>query len=213
MFKIHKEPTNYFHLALIIIASITVAAFLYIAYLLTIITIEEVGVPQNFLVKRIATLSLAGNKPSYSVNDVVDVTVDLATRNRKTAGVGILLSYDPAFLEPVPQTEIKVVRQKNIESLKAIPEQYLNISASVFDTFPYMNIDYKKSLIHFSALKLPLQDFEGSGTIASLKFKTLQPGVTNLKFVFQKGSTTDTNVAFAGKDVLSSVTDLVINIR
>lgn len=208
MIKISQEKTNYFHLSLIIIAGLGVAALIYISYILTIVVIDETVINPLVLTNRKVALSLTSDKNEYHIGDIAKISVLIDTLGRKTPGVDIILAYNPEFLEISGKIKSKI---KGKEKVK--PEDYLDISSSRFDTFPYMSIDLDKSLISFSALMLPLQDFQGSGEIASLNFKTLKSGATQVKFIFERKSTTDSNVAFAGKDILTSVKDLEINIK
>jgi len=211
MFKLHTGPTNYFHLTLIIIAGIAAAALIYISYLFTMIAIDESAIGVGFIVEQRATLALTSDATEYAKGDTIQALVSLITKNRKTPGADIVLSYDPAFLQLVQIDGAKPSVTKG--QVRVNPELYLNTTGSGFDTFPFMSVDYSKSIISFAALKLPLKEFQGNGDVASLRFKAIAQGATAIKVVFENGSTTDSNVAFNGRDILTAVTDLSLTIK
>jgi len=209
LIKINKEPTNYFHLILLIIAGVAILAMIYISYILTMIAIDETNTLQSVF-QRKAIMSLVSDKGDYNFGDIVKISVVLSTENRKTPGVDVLLAYDPEFLQALSLSGAKLTG-KGIVKFKS--EQILDVSNSKFDTFPYFSIDYNKSLLLFEALTQPLKNFQGIGEIGSLNFKALKSGKTQIKLVFQKGSAIDSNIAFAGRDVLTSVNNVEINIK
>lgn len=223
MFKLHKGPTNYFHLLLVLIGGLTAASLLYISYLLTIVSFDEAGIDNVFLKPRHVAMSVSTNRAQYAIGDQVKVSVQLDIQGRKTPGVDVVLAYDPTYLEPVslvpavqatsPKDKKAAVTSITKGIVRFTPQTYLESSSSRFDTLPYFSIDYDKAQIRFSALMQPLNDFEGKGEIASLYFKAIRPGMTEIKIISDQNSTTDSNVAFGGRDILNSTTNTTINIR
>lgn len=226
--KLHKGPTNYFHLTLVIIGGLTAASLLYISYLLTLVSFEELGIDTGFSPKPHIALTVNTDRSFYVLGDRVRTSIMINTE-RKAGGVDIVLAYDPSFLEPLPvapsaleplpqKTEAQSKKKPRVAPItygivRLPPATYLDMSASKFVAVPYFSIDYERSYIRFSALTEPLKDFIGEGEVASLYFKTLRQGNTELRLLFTKNETADSNVAFGGQDILNKISNASFEIR
>lgn len=220
MFTLHKGPTNYFHLTLVVIGGLTVASLLYISYLLTIVSFDELGIDSAFVPRRPVIMSLATDRLSYIPGEHVKVSVLLDIEERKTPGIDVVLAYDPMFLElvslapePTPTKDKTTVKAVTTGVVRLTPQTYLDASLSKFDNLHYFSIDYDRAQIRFSALMQPLNDFQGKGEIASLYFKALKPGKSDLKLIFDRNNATDSNVAFSGRDILTNVINTTVDIK
>lgn len=122
-----------------------------------------------------ASLTLWPTEGKYQVGTFFSINLLLDNKNKKAAGIDIILYYNPTILEVV---EIR--------------------KGSVFENFVLIEIKKEKGEIRVSALSPPGQGFIGQGEIATLDFKALQKGKTDLVFDFQKSSTAATNLAELG---------------
>jgi len=126
---------------------------------------------------------------SSEEGEILPVEIYLDSQGRKVDGVGVVILYDPEFLE--------------IEIPSGLKVENLGLSRILFpvkDNFP-------KGELRFSLISQPGRYFQGRGKIASLKFKILKEGITDLNFKFKPGATDDCNVSLykKGVDILGEV--------
>ena len=110
-----------------------------------------------------------------------------------------VLHYDPLVIQVVDD----------------IPEQEgIQIQAGSILSINAANIvDQSAGTIKFSQVATGGTNFSGRGILATIHFKAVKMGVSNLKFDFKPGSTTDTNVAYQGQDQLIQVENAVYSIE
>lgn len=201
-FVITKDKTKYFHLSIIFIIAVFAAAMTSISLITFGDSLDLLSV--EFIPSKKTSLALNTSKTELRPGIIFPVDVFLKT-GLHVSGVDIVVEYDPSYL--------KLVELNPRSSEKAA--KYLNTPTSVFSIFPY--IDFKQngasSKIFFTALSKPLKEFKGKGLVASLNFQALRSGNTTVKLVFKPNDPTDTNVAYKGKDVLTSVNDLNLEIK
>lgn len=208
--NITQGPTNWFFVILVFLAGAGAASFVYISLLFFNISIKETGFNQSFFLKHKAvSLSLTTNQTEYNLNDLIEVNVSLDSGGKKTAGVDVSLNYDPKTLEL--QTTSQTDASKKAGRLD--PLQFLNTEFSSFDIFPYIKLDKGAGALFFSALAKPLREVQGKGVIAAITFKALKSGKAKINLVFEKDATTDSNVAYLGKDILNQVYGLELTIK
>lgn len=202
-FSLVKGDSNHFRLSIIIV----VAAFL--AGMISVLVFDfgtdlELLQPNTGTSNKNASLDLNTPNPDITQGSVFPVEV-LLQSGLPTTGVDVALQYDPEYLE--------LTRHDN-ES-PGSPLSYLDTTFSVFDIFPYADVKPAKdfSIFSFSALAKPLKKFKGSGVVASLDFKALKRGDTVITVISEPGGATDSNVAFAGKDILNHAGSLRVRIR
>jgi len=134
-----------------------------------------------------------------SVGDEFEVKLLLDTKNLKTSGADVLITFDPSILAVVDA-------DGNSENGTQIRPGLL------YQRYPVNEVDSQSGRIGFSAASVPPKTFGGKGVLAYLRLKALKPGVATLKIEFEKGRTDDSNVVAAqsgGRDIL----DKVINAR
>lgn len=153
--------------------------------------------------------SLSADKKAYSLNELVNIGVLLNLADKKTPGVDILIKYDPKSLE-LQKTIDGALKTSGVVS---DPKQVLKISASSFDTFPYLKANILDGSIFFSALAQPKKDVIEKVNIASINFKAIKKGSTKISLVFDKSLNQDTGVFYLGKDILDKVTDVEIVVK
>ncbi len=139
-----------------------------------------------------AVLSLITQEKEVAVGETVNVSIYLDTQGKLVDGVDVILKYDTIILK---------AKDKEVKK------------GEVFSNVMTNEIDQKTGLIKFSALSQPGQTFSGTGTLVTLNFKALRSGQTAIAFVFEKGSTEETNVASQGKDILKEVKNLELIIN
>ncbi|MDO8569795.1 MAG: fibronectin type III domain-containing protein [bacterium] len=141
-----------------------------------------------------ATLTLAPSSASASVNNTFTVNIVLNTAGQSAYGVDInRIRFNPAILQVVDADAVTVGVQ---------------IAAGTIMPFNIKNsVDNTGGSIEFSQLANPGSTFSGSGTLASVTFRAVSVGATNVTFDFTLGSGIDTNVAGLGGDLLSSVSN------
>ena len=101
------------------------------------------------------------------------------------------LNYNPALLEIQDEDLTQTGIQISPGSL--MPSTVANI------------VDASTGKISFSQITSGNTTFTGSGVLATARFKALAAGTANAVFDFTPGSTSDTNVASGGVDILTSV--------
>ncbi|EKD56644.1 MAG: hypothetical protein ACD_58C00131G0019 [uncultured bacterium] len=135
--------------------------------------------------------------PGYSplqatVGETFTGAICLNTEGQAVDGVDVhYLNYDKTKLEVVGTTIT---------------------AGSLFASTPANSVDATNGKINFSQVASGGTTYNGSGTLATITFKALAVGNTNLTFDFTSGSTTDSNVAASGSDLLDGVTNGVIKI-
>jgi hypothetical protein len=133
------------------------------------------------------TLSV-GNSQNFTVTILVD------TATSAIDGVDILsLHYNPAVLQIVDDD----VNQAGVQ-----------ITAGTLLPITVINsADNTAGTVKFSQASSGGSHFTGSGTLATIHFRSIAGGTSPVTFDFTAGSTVDTNMAFQGVDLLSSVTN------
>ncbi|MEK7146759.1 MAG: cohesin domain-containing protein [Patescibacteria group bacterium] len=204
--------TNWFYIILVFLAGLGSASLISFVFLAFNLDQEELAM-SVYSNHRPVSLALITAKKEYSLNDLIEVSILLNTGKRKTAGVDIVLKYDPQFLELQSQNS-NAAQVKSVKKERNVnPKEFLSTEFSSFDIFPYMKLDSLNGNFFFSALAKPLREVNGQGAVAVLNFKAVKQGETAIKLVFEKGSARDSNVAYLGKDVLAKVYDLQLKIQ
>jgi len=124
-------------------------------------------------------------------NFTLDVNID--TGGQKVGGAGAQIFYDPLFLQAV-----------SIEN------------GTIFSDYPSSDFDNNQGKIIISGIVSPITNlYSGSGLFAKVTFKSVNSGVSSVKFNFVPGSTTDSNIAVVSGsgDILSEVNQANITIQ
>jgi hypothetical protein len=138
-----------------------------------------------------ATLSLSPPKGSVIVGETFSVDILLDTTEVNTDGVDIrYLNFDPELLE--------------VEQIQ--PGTLLSNTMS-------KNADNTIGTINFSQVTTAGSAYNGSGVLATITFLAKSKGKAILAFDFELDNTRDTNVASAGKDVLTDANGGIYKIR
>jgi len=139
-----------------------------------------------------ATLSVSPATQTVTVNDFFNVNIGIDTQNAFIDGVDVFyLNYNPALLQV----------QDASTSIAGI-----QISQGILMPTTLANsVDSTLGKITFSQVTASDSRYQGSGTLAVVRFKALTAGTANVTFNYTQGSTVDSNVASGGVDVLSSV--------
>ncbi|MEQ1499820.1 MAG: dockerin type I domain-containing protein [Parcubacteria group bacterium] len=138
-----------------------------------------------------ATLVLSPSSTSVSVNSTFTVNILLDTTGQPTYGVDInRLRFNPAILQVVDADVATAGVQVTLGSLMSVAT--LN------------SADNTGGSIQLSQLATPGNTFTGSGTFATITFRAISAGTSNVTFDFTSGNGTDTNVAGLGSDLLTS---------
>lgn len=144
--------------------------------------------------KTVGKISLTVPKTSFSVTEVVPVSVIVDTAGQTVDGVDLVVHFDPKILEASSAGMIQ---------------------GRIFDEYPAVLVDSKKGLIAISGIASLENSFKGTGTFAAINLRAKTPGKTSLIIDFQKGSTTDSNLVetATSKDILEVVDNLELDIR
>lgn len=141
-----------------------------------------------------ATLSLSPSSVGYAAGDFFDVNVVLDTQNTSIDGVDVrYLNYNPSLLEV--QDSNSSVTGVQITAGSLMPMSNIN------------NVDSAVGKIQFSQSSIGGSSYNGTGNLATIRFKALSVGTASVNFDYTSGNTTDTNIASNGVDVLSAVTN------
>lgn len=141
-----------------------------------------------------ATLSMNPSGGTYQAGTIITAHIMVDTQGVPIEGVDIrYLNYNPAFLEA--QDENPSVAGVQIAPGTLMPNTVANTA------------DTTLGRIAFSQVISGNTTFTGSGVLATARFRVLAPGGASVAFNFTSGDTADTNIASAGMDVLTSVTN------
>src|SRR3989344_453387 len=153
------------------------------------------GLPANnqfAQVLRTSTLTLSPSSTSVSVNNTFTANIIIDTGSQNAYGADInSLRFNPNILQVVDSDSLTAGVQIAAGNLMS-----LTITNSVNNT---------GGSIQFSQLATPGSTFSGSGTLATITFRAVSIGASNVTFDFTLGSGIDTNVAGLGGDLLTSV--------
>ncbi len=143
-------------------------------------------------IARTATLTLSPSATSVSVNNTFTANIIINTDGQGVYGVDInRLRFNPSILQVVDTDAGTAGVQITAGSL--MPMVVMNA------------IDNSGGSIQFSALANPGSTYSGLGTLATVTFRAVSAGTSNVTFDFTLGSGIDTNVAGLGGDLLASV--------
>lgn len=146
-----------------------------------------------------AVLSLDPAIQTVSVGQTFIANIILDTGERPIDAVDIYsLHYDPSILEVVDSISSQ-------EGVQIEPSNILSATA-------VNSVDSKTGTIKLGRLTGGGRTFNGKGVLATIHFKAIAPGESYLKFDFNKGSSTDTNVAHNGRDQLFRVVDAIYSV-
>ncbi|MEK9154459.1 MAG: cohesin domain-containing protein [Patescibacteria group bacterium] len=208
MFKITNEPTNWRYLGIVALFGIAAAG-------LIVYSFKKYEIAEPVIMKKEIKpvyLSLSADKASINLNELVKVTVLLDSLSEKNVGTDVILNYDPEFLEIQPvSSAVKTKKQIKDEVLE--PKNYLDTTASFFNIFPYLRVNNLVGSIIFSALANPSEEVSGKGSVATLIFKAIKKGNVKIDISFKSGSSVDSNVAYMGRDILTGVSGVELNIK
>lgn len=142
-----------------------------------------------------ASLTLAAEKSQYTVGEQVTIDIFLDAKEL-VDGVDLVINYEPQYLKVENETT------------------FFDARDSIFAGFPRPEIDTAAGLIRLSAITRPGKNFKGTGKIASLFFEAQEKGETQVNFLFEQGSTVDSNVSSftEAKDILSKATNVSLKI-
>ncbi len=119
------------------------------------------------------------------------VSIMVDTAGYSSGGVGTIINYDPFMI-----------------SATAIE------TGTIFTDYPMSSINNERGKITISGIAASADHlFSGSGEFARITFKPNQLGSSDISFLFQPGSTTDSNIAvtFGNGDILTKVNGLKTN--
>ena len=181
-------------LKIIIVVFAAVIAFELLMGAKTLLTPISVKKPQTVILTE-GSISLAATKQAAALGESIPINIKIATGGHLTAGVDLVLKYDPSVLEASPASFIK---------------------GNTFDDYPPMDINSTKGVIRISGVMAANKaGFKGSGDFGTLQFITKARGSTNISLDFKQSQTSDSNMVEVGtnNDVLGSVGSVTINIQ
>lgn len=169
-------------------------------FLAAVVLIGGVSLWTEIRNREAATLYLNPQTKTVALGEQFKVDIILDTANGPIDGVDVYaLHYDPSILEVVD--DIPDQQGTQIQPGTIIPANAANI------------VEESTGMIKFSQITFGGTNFTGKGILATIHFKAVRAGTAYLKFDFSKGSTTDTNAAYGGKDQLARVIDAIYIIK
>ena len=130
-----------------------------------------------------ASLSFDPASKTVALNETFNVAVIVNTGGAETNGVDAIIRYDGNKLEFVSA------------AMGSLYESILT---------PNPTPSSPGNLVLGAATS---QSYNGTGTFATITFKAIAEGTANVYFDFTAGSTTDSNVAYQGEDLLGSISN------
>lgn len=141
-----------------------------------------------------AIISFNSDKKSLRVLETVNVTVLVEVLGTSSDASDLTIKYDKDYLIPT-------------KNPKAVFEL-----GNAYEKLVFNQADLKLGIATMSAISEVSHPFKGKANLGIIQFKALKPGETKIKVEFQPGSTRDSNVVDEGKDILTSVSDLSLQI-
>ena len=141
-----------------------------------------------------ASLAVSPSSQSVTVGQIFTVSVILNTSGQAIDGTDITyLNFNPALLQVEDDNT-------SLSGIQITPGLLMPITVS-------NSADNALGRIQLSQVAAGGTSFNGQGTLASIRFRALVSGTASVTFNFTAGNTQDTNVAAAGVDLLTSVTN------
>jgi len=175
-----------------LLAGSVILAFLMLALIEKILFLPEgVSPPLDLKIPRKTpkvSLEMKISTDQVPNSKILPVSIYLDSQGKKVDGVGVVILYDPNFLEVEPTLGVSATNS-------ALSRIIFPVNAT------------PKGEIRFSLISPINRYFQGRGEIAVLNFKILQEGITDLNFKFRPGATDDCNVSLykKGIDILEKV--------
>jgi hypothetical protein len=139
-----------------------------------------------------AMMSVSPASQTVKAGDSFTVSVKLDTQGAAIDGVDIrYLTFNPSLLQVEDANTSTPGVQISPQSLMAMT--VLN------------SVDNTAGKIAFSQVAAGGTKYSGSGTLATIRFKAMAQGTASLVFGYTPKSTTDSNVASGGSDILNAV--------
>lgn len=139
-----------------------------------------------------ATISVSPASQTVKTGDTFTVAVRLDTQGKSIDGVDLrYLNFNPRLLQVVDANT-------TVAGVQITPESLMEMTAA-------NSVDNTLGTILFSQLVKFGTQYKGSGNLATIKFKAVGSGTATLVFNHTPKSTTDTNVANVGTDLLTDV--------
>jgi len=138
-----------------------------------------------------ATLSLSPASANVLVNNTFSVNITLNTQGAAIDGVDVILDYNTLLLQAQDANA-------NLTGVQISP-------GSLMPSVTYNSVNATSGRIFFSQVPSFGSTYSGSGVLATVTFKGLVASSPVVAFEFTPGSTTDSNVASNGTELLSSV--------
>jgi hypothetical protein len=162
----------------------------------------DIEIATNFNVSSASAttaLRLTPTSLSVGLNQTVSVDVNIDTGGENIDGVDLyFLRYNPAVLQVVDDDTATTGVQ--IQETTLLPITLANSANNVNGT------------LQFSQTTSGGSTFSGTGKLATIVFRGIASGSSNVTLDFTAGSTTDTNVSATGADRLSIVQNSAITV-
>lgn len=139
------------------------------------------------------SLTFSPNTITSSINSTFVVPIIVDTADYASGGVGAIILYDPFMVTPI-----------SIQTGK------------IFGDYPISSINNISGKIIVSGIAASSDSlFSGVGELATIVFRSNQPGSSTVSFLFEPNNTRDSNIAvtFGQGDILSKVNKLVVTIN
>lgn len=141
-------------------------------------------------------ISLVTAKNEFKVGEKIPVTVNIES-NKKTAGLDLILKYDPNLLSI-------------ITTIAKTPV----VVGTIYEDYPVNKVDEKSGLIIVSGITNEATGVSPKGVFGTIVFQAKAAGNAKIFLEFTKGSTNDTNLIEnqTANDILEEVRNLDLRI-
>lgn len=197
-----KKPSIFHRITvvhLILIVSLIIVAEIFWAYRSVIIPNNQKTNVTSDTVQKVQVankISLTTPKNEFKVGEDIPVTINIES-NKKTAGVDLVIRYDPNLLVIDRTAKIPVV------------------AGNLYTDYPINKSDEKQGSILISGVTSKMDGVIPKGVFGTILFKAKAVGGAKISLEFVKGSTTDTNIieSQSAKDILEQVDNLDLVIK
>lgn len=155
--------------------------------------IKPTQTSQNRIAQSKTTISLVSPITSLKVGAKTTVSINISSV-KKVDGVDLIINYDPKVL---------TVEANNNQPVAV---------GTIFSDYPQNTQDPALGRITVSGISSATGGVLANGLFGSIVFRAVAPGTSQISIDYAPGSTTKSNVAQGGKNILDGVTNLQLNV-
>jgi hypothetical protein len=176
------------------------------------LVIVEIAWGAYTLTRPLPSGSAASAGASNNAEETPKAVASLLGPSTATVGQNFKVDVELSSTSPAQGADLIVKYDPKVLELVKVKQEAATVG-KVFTDYPANSAD-NSGIITISGVT-PSTGFSGKGVFATLNFKVITKGKTNISFDYKMGSTTDSNVteSASGSDILGKVNNLEVLIN